>query len=237
LLLDVAVIAVVALALFVWVEARTEGPLLPLAFLRLPVFSATLAVAGFMTFGMYALLFIMPLYFQTVRGATPLMAGLELLPMSVSFVIVSQLSGHLNNRFGPRVVMTAGMACMGIGALLLAFVGDTTSLVLIESALVVVGIGLGLNTAPVNGVAVAALPPKRSGTASGVVNTSRMVGATLGVAILGTVFAAYAGQDAAMGAGFLPGLHAAMSGSGTVELFGAVIAFAFIRKNSLQAKA
>ena len=65
-------------------------------------------------------------------------------------------------------------------------------------ALVVVGIGLGLNTAPVNGVAVAALPPERSGTASGVVNTSRMVGATLGVAILGAVFAAYAGQDAAM---------------------------------------
>ena len=142
-----------------------------------------------MTFGMYALLFIMPLYFQTVRGATPFMAGLELLPMSVSFVIVSQLGGHLNNRLGPRVVMTAGMACMGMGALLLAFIGDTTSLVLIELALVVVGIGLGLNTAPVNGVAVAALPPKRSGTASGVVNTSRMVGATLGVAILGTVFA------------------------------------------------
>src|SRR6185437_7492529 len=159
--------------LFVWVEARTEGPLLPLTFLRLPVFSATLAVAGFMTFGMYALLFIMPLYFQTVLGATPFMAGLELLPMSVSFVIVSQLGGHLSNRFGPRVVMTGGMACMGIGALSLAFIGGTTSLVLIELALVVVGIGLGLNTAPVNGVAVAALPPKRSGTASGVVNTSR----------------------------------------------------------------
>lgn len=237
LLLGIVVTAIIALALFVWVEARTEGPLLPLAFLRLPVFSATLAVAGFMTFGMYALLFIMPLYFQTVRGATPFMAGLELLPMSVSFVIVSQLGGHLNNRLGPRVVMTAGMACMGMGALLLAFIGDTTSLVLVELALVVVGIGLGLNTAPVNGVAVAALPPKRSGTASGMVNTSRMVGATLGVAILGTVFAAYAGQDAAMGVGFLPGLRAAMSGGAAVELFGATIAFAFIRNNSLQTKA
>ena len=126
---------------------------------------------------------------------------------------------------------------MGMGALLLAFIGDTTSLVLVELALVVVGIGLGLNTAPVNGVAVAALPPKRSGTASGMVNTSRMVGATLGVAILGTVFAAYAGQDAAMGVGFLPGLRAAMSGGAAVELFGATIAFAFIRNNSLQTKA
>jgi hypothetical protein len=68
------------------------------------------------------------------------------------------------------------------------------------------------------------------------VNTSRMIGATLGVAILGTLFAAYAGQNAAMGAGFLPGLHAAMSSSAAVELLGAVVAFAFIRSNSLHAR-
>ncbi len=87
-------------------------------------------VAGLMTFGMYALLFLMPLYFQSVRGGSPFIAGLELLPMSVSFVAVSQSVGHLNNRFGPRVVMTAGMACMGAGALALAFIGDVTPLVL-----------------------------------------------------------------------------------------------------------
>ena len=77
-------------ALFVWVEAHTPGPLLPLTFLRRPVFSAALACAGLMTFGMYALLFLMPLYFQSVRGGTPFIAGLELLPMSVAFVAVSQ---------------------------------------------------------------------------------------------------------------------------------------------------
>jgi len=235
-LLAVAAAAVVALALFVWVETRTPGPLLPLGFLRQPVFSAALAVAGLMTFGMYALLFIMPLYFQTVRGGSPFIAGLELLPMSVSFVIVSQLVGHLSNRFGPRIVMTAGMVCMGLGALGLAAIGASTGLGWIELALMIVGVGLGLNTAPVNGVAVAALPPARSGTASGVLNTARMVGATLGVAILGSVFAAYAGQQAGGGAGFLPGLRAALCGSGTAELLGALIAFAFIRGDSLHAK-
>jgi predicted MFS family arabinose efflux permease len=132
--------------------------------------------------------------------------------------------------------MTTGMTSMGLGALALAFIGEDTSLTLIEVALFVVGIGLGLNTAPVNGVALAALPPERSGTASGVLNTARMVGATLGVAILGTVFAAHAGQDAAAGASFLPGLRASMAGSATAELIGAVIAFTFIRHNSLQAK-
>ena len=236
-ILTIAGAAVIALALFVWVEARTPGPLLPLAFLRRPVFSAALACAGLMTFGMYALLFLMPLYFQTVRGGSPFIAGLELLPMSASFVAVSQYVGHLNNRFGPRMVMTAGMACMGVGALALAFIGEATPLVIVEFELFVVGIGLGLNTAPVNGVAVAALPSERSGTASGLVNTARMVGATLGVAILGALFAAYAGQEAAAGANFLPGLQAAMIGGGASEFLGVVVAFAFIRHDSLKAKA
>ena len=230
-------VAVIALALFVWVEARTPGPLLPLTFLRRSVFAAALACAGLMTFGMYALLFIMPLYFQTVRGGSPFIAGLELLPMSASFVAVSQSVGHLNNRFGPRAVMTAGMVCMGAGALALAFIGEATPLVVVEFELFVVGVGLGLNTAPVNGVAVAALPPERSGTASGLVNTARMVGATLGVAILGALFAAFAGQEAAAGANFLPGLQAAMIGGGISEFLGAAIAFALIRHDSLKAKA
>jgi EmrB/QacA subfamily drug resistance transporter len=228
--------AALAAAAFVWVEARTPDPLLPLSFLGQPVFSAALAVAGLMTFGMYALLFIMPLYFQTMRGATPFIAGLELLPMSVSFVVVSQLVGYLSNNFGPRIVMTAGMACMGLGALAIAFISEGTSLIFISLSLFVVGIGLGLNTAPVNGVAVAAVPPARSGTASGVLNTARMVGATMGVAILGSVFAAYAGQQADVVAGFMPGLRAAMIAAGSAELFGAVIAAAVIRHDSLHAK-
>jgi hypothetical protein len=132
--------------------------------------------------------------------------------------------------------MTVGMACMGAGALSLAFIDEGTRFVFIEIALLVVGVGLGLNTAPVNGVAVAALPPERSGTASGVLNTSRMLGATLGVAILGAAFAVHAGQNAAAGSGFLPGLRAALIGSGVAEFIGAVIAFSFIRHDSLHAK-
>jgi len=186
-----------------------------------------------MTFGMYALLFIMPLYFQTMRGASPFIAGWELLPMPISFFVVSQIVGYLNNQLGPRIVMTAGMTCMGVGALALSLINENTSLLFIELALLIVGIGLGLNTAPVNGVAVAALPPERSGTASGVLNTSRMVGATLGVAILGAAFAAYAGQTPSAGEGFLSGLRAALTGSGVAELIGAAIAIAFIRRDSL----
>ncbi|HWE77042.1 MAG TPA: MFS transporter [Pseudolabrys sp.] len=233
-ILGIAALAIASLAGFVFVESRTEGPLLPLGFLRIPVFSANLACAGLMTFGMYALLFIMPLYFQTVRGDTPFAAGLALLPMSLSFVVVSQLTGLLTNRFGPRVVMTVGMACMGAGCLWLALLTPDTTFLAVAIALFIVGIGLGLNTAPVNGVAVAAVPQNRSGTASGVLNTARMVGATLGIAILASIFAQHAGPQAATGAGFLAGLRDAMTGSAAAEFLGAVLALTIIRRDSMK---
>ena len=234
IIVGTVMLAVAVFALLVFVEGCTPGPLLPLEYLARPTFSASLAIAGLMTFGMYALLFIMPLYFQTVRGETPFVTGLAMMPMPIAFFLVSQFVGHLNNRVGPRVVMTAGMLCMGLGALGLAAIGKTTALLPIELALLVVGVGLGLNTAPVNGVAVAALPPARSGTASGLLNTPRMIGATLGVAILGALFAAHAGPHAAGGDEFLTGMRTALAGGGAAELFGAVVAIAFIRKDSLK---
>jgi EmrB/QacA subfamily drug resistance transporter len=233
-ILTVAAVAVAAGVAFFVLEVRLEGALVPLRLFRNPVFSSALAIAGLMTFGMYALLFLMPLYFQTLRGASALMAGVQMLPMSASFALVSQLSGHMTNAVGPRLVMTGGMGCMGLGAILLAFVGQDTEAWLIAAALVIVGIGLGLNTSPVNGVAVASVPQARSGTASGLLNTARMIGATMGIAVLGALFAAFAGQEAAAGAGFLPGLRAALLVGGCGELAGAVVAFAFIRRDSLK---
>ncbi len=235
-ILSIAVVAVAAGVAFFVLEARLTGAMVPVELFRNRVFSSALSIAGLMTFGMYALLFLMPLYFQTIRGASAFTAGLQMLPMSVSFVVVSQLTGHMTNAVGPRVIMTGGMACMGVGAILLAFVGEDTSVWLIAMALLIVGVGLGLNTSPVNGVAVAAVPPARSGTASGLLNTGRMIGATMGIAILGALFAVFAGQDAAAGEGFLPGLRAAMLVGGGAELLGAAIAFAFIRSSSLKKK-
>jgi MFS transporter, DHA2 family, methylenomycin A resistance protein len=152
--------------------------------------------------------------------------------MSVTFVIVSQLSGRIANRFGPRLPMTAGMALMGTGLFMLALIPLINSFALIAAAFLVIGCGLGLNTAPVNAVAVANVPAARSGTASGLVNTARMVGATLGVAVLGAVFAVFAGSAGASGH-IVSGLVPAYIGGGIVEMLGAVAAFTFIRRGSL----
>jgi len=185
-----------------------------------------------MTFGMYAMLFLTPLYLQSVGGASAFTVGLELLPLSVTFVIVSQYSGALAKHLGARAMMTAGMAAMGIGLLLLALVSTAPNLLLIEGALLVIGVGLGLNTGPVNAVAVASLPPARSGTASGLVNTSRMVGATLGIAALGALFAVHAADNTSDA--MVAGLRLAYLGGGIVELAGALVALAFIRGDSME---
>ena len=225
-------IALVAAVLFFRLQARSDNGLVPLSILKSKVFSASLGIAAAMTFGMYAMLFLTPLYLQAVRGASALVAGVELLPMSVAFVVVSQLSGRIANRFGPRLPMTAGMASMGTGLFMLAMIPLTDSFVLIEAALLVIGCGLGLNTAPVNAVAVANVPAARSGTASGLVNTARMVGATLGVAVLGAVFAVFAGSADASGH-IVSGLVPAYIGGGIGEMLGAIAAFAFIGRGSL----
>ena len=95
--------------------------------------------------------------------------------------------------------------------------------------MLVIGCGLGLNTGPVNAAAVANVPAAPSGAASGLVNTARMIGATLGVAALGAVFAMFAG-GVGEGSHIVAGLAPAYVGGGIGEMIGAAAAFAFIRR-------
>jgi DHA2 family methylenomycin A resistance protein-like MFS transporter len=224
-----------AAALFLTVERGKEGALVPLDMFQNRAFNAALAIAALMTFGMYALLFLTPLYLQTIGGYSAFAAGLALLPMSLTFVVVSQLSGRLARQVGARVMMTAGMACMGSGLLLLCLVSIEPNLLLIEVGLLVIGVGLGLNTGPVNAVAVASVPAGRAGTASGLVNTTRMVGATLGIAVLGSIFAVHAGERSPEV--IATGLRLAYLGGAAAELVGAALALAFIRRDSMEQKA
>jgi hypothetical protein len=98
--------------------------------------------------------------------------------------------------------------------------------------MLVIGCGPGLNAGPVNAVAVANVPAARSGAASGLVNTARMIGATLGIAVLGAVFAMFAG-GVGEGSPIVAGLAPAYVGGGIGEMIGAAAAFAFIRRDSL----
>ncbi len=234
LIVGMAIAAVGAATAFVRVERGRPGAMVPLDIFRNAPFNAALAIAGLMTFGMYSMLFLMPLYFQSITGASAFVAGMELLPISIAFVVVSQKSGALMHRFGARAMLVGGMGFMGAGLLALTQISATTPMMLVQLALIVIGVGLGLNTGPVNAVAVAAVPAARSGTASGLLNTARMTGATMGIALLGAIYASYAqaGGTQAM----LSGLHWAFLGGAIAELSGVVIALVFTRANSMVQK-
>jgi MFS transporter, DHA2 family, methylenomycin A resistance protein len=231
------VIALVALAAFVVTERRAHEPLLPLGIFGTTTFTAASGVAAAMTFGMYAMLFLMPLYLQIVHGASAPVVGLEMLPMSIAFFVVSQRSGALVARVGARAMMTIGMAGMGAGLLLLSTIGPHTGLAHVEVAFLIIGIGLGLNTGPVLSVAVTVAPKAYSGTASSVINTARMVGATLGVALLGGLFAMHAGNDPSTAEAIVAGVRPAMLGGAIAEGLGAALAFLAIPTATLAARA
>jgi EmrB/QacA subfamily drug resistance transporter len=231
-----AVACVLAAILFLRVESGSSTAMVPLDLFRNGPFNASLAIAGLMTFGMYSMMFLTPLYLQSVAHTSALVTGLALMPMSVVFMVVSQCSGWLMKRLGARVMMTAGMGAMGAGLLiLLAVVSPQGHVTAVEVALIVIGIGLGLNTGPVNAVAVASVSAARSGTASGLLNTARMIGATLGIAVLGATYAVHAGDNTTEG--MLTGLRLAFLGGAVGELAGMAIALVFTRADSMERKA
>lgn len=138
-----------------------------------------------MNFVVNGCLFVLTLYLQGVRHLGALAAGLALLPLFVPLAALAPLAGRLAGRFGPRPVLIAGAAVAALGAAALGLLGPDGSYPVVLPAMLGLGIGSGLFTAPVVASAVRALPPAWSGLAAGVNNTARQCGTALGVAVFG----------------------------------------------------
>jgi hypothetical protein len=125
---------VLALGAFLLVEHRSPSPLVPLGVFSNRAFSAGLADATLMTFGMYGLLFVLPLFLQSVRDEPATRAGIELLPLSATFFLVSLVAGKAANAWGPRILISIGMSLTGIGLFALAGIGIQSSYWIIAAA-------------------------------------------------------------------------------------------------------
>jgi DHA2 family methylenomycin A resistance protein-like MFS transporter len=227
LILGSLVLAVICLVMFIIIEQRTSGPMVPLDIFRQRAFSSALAIASMMTFGMYGMFFLISLYLQSIENKSPLLAGLQLLPLSITFIILSPLVGRLTNRFGPRGLMATGMALMGCGLLLFTWLTPETGYGFLSVTMGLIGIGLACNAGPVMAVAVGSVSAKRAGLASGFGNVARMIGATLGVAVLGAILADHLTNGHSTTA-FMAGLHTAFLVGACIELLGSILAILFI---------
>jgi len=207
-------VAIACIILFIRAERGLGGAaLVPLELFSSKPFSAAAVATTAMTFGMYGVIFLLPLTWQSSRGLSATAAGIALIPMALVFVIVSPFSGKLTETLGVRFATAGGVAIIAVGLLLIGITAGQPSLVFAEIGLALTGIGMGFATGPLMGEAVGAVSAARSGTASAVINVARMVGATVGVAALGAIYAAFKDGPA--------GLRFAMILGGLAQLSGA----------------
>ena len=203
LIVSLFAVAVAAAAALVVVESRREQALLDVRFFRSAPFSGAtvIAVAAFAAFGGF--LFLNSLYLQDVRGFTALHAGLLTLPMAGMIALFAPVSGRLVASRGSRIPLVLAGLAIAVGAFLLVRLGPHTSVGYLVLSYVILGIGLGFVNAPISNTAVSGMPIEQAGVAASVASTSRQVGATLGVAITGSIVAN------ATGAGFAVASHVA----------------------------
>ena len=182
--------AVVGLVVFVRLEQHRDEPLLGLALFRSRNLSGANAVSLLSTAVMCGIFFFISLYLQIVRGYTATEAGAAFLPMTLLICLVAPGAGRISDRIGRRLPAAAGMVILAAGLWLLSSLGPDSSLRSLLPGLVVAGFGIGLTTAPVTAAALDFAPPDEAGVRAGILNTSRMIGLAIGIALMGAIVTA-----------------------------------------------
>ncbi|MFB9328973.1 MFS transporter [Paenibacillus aurantiacus] len=213
-------VALASAVLFVIVERRGKSPLLPLQLFRNPAVSAGMIAGMIMNLGLSGILFVLPLFFQQLRGLSAYSAGLALLPMMIPMVVNPIWVGRIVPRVGARTFTTIGFGLGALGTWMLVGVDVHTSDLRTILGLLLFGFGVTFTIPPLVTAVVSSVPKELTGAASGALNASRQLGATLGVAVLGAIID---------GSGsFVSGMHAALMLTTIILLGGSLLSFFFM---------
>jgi EmrB/QacA subfamily drug resistance transporter len=182
------VAALLATAFVAW-ERRTEHPLVDVNLFRNPRFAAASAAIGISFFALSGFIFLVTQMFQLLKGYGPLSTGVRILPVALCVGISSILGTKLAVRVGTKLVVAAGLFAMGAFYVWVATASATTSYSTLAAQMVVCGIGMGLTSAPATEALMGVVPRAKAGVGSAVNEATRLLGATLGVAVIGSVYA------------------------------------------------
>ncbi|MDI6024576.1 MFS transporter [Leucobacter sp. UT-8R-CII-1-4] len=180
--------AAILLTWFVRRCLRSESPLLDLTLFKSRPFSAGIVAALGTTFSMVAALLLIAQWLQLIDGASPIEAGVRLMPVAVAGAIASMAAPALARAIGARAVLAGGLGLAGFGMLYIGLLGDNLDLIGVEIAMTLVGAGTG-SLAIGSAMIMMGSPVEKAGNAGALEETSYELGATIGVAILGSISA------------------------------------------------
>jgi EmrB/QacA subfamily drug resistance transporter len=224
--------AAVLLAVFIWLELRQRLPMLDLALFRIGSFAGANIVAMLVSLGMFGVFFFISLYVQNVLGYSPTKAGAIFLPMTILIILIAPIAGKLSDRVGSRWLMGAGMSILGVSLLLYQRIGLHTGFWSLLPQLVLGGVGMALTMSPMTSAAMGSVPVDKAGVGSGVLNSFRQVGGSLGIALMGAILLTYqhpTRSKVVAAQQFVNGLHAALLVSAFIAFAAAAVAIFMVR--------
>jgi EmrB/QacA subfamily drug resistance transporter len=185
---EIIVAGVALIVLFVVWERFQAEPLVPLSLFAERNFAVANWIAAAISFGMLSLFLPITIYLQSVRGFSALTAGLTLAPMSLTSMVFAPFAGRMADRIGGKYILTTGISLFTIGFATFIYVAgpDSTWLTFLLPA-IIAGAGMGMTFAPMTTVAMRNIAPRVAGAASGVLNTTRQLGAAIGSAVVAAI--------------------------------------------------
>jgi EmrB/QacA subfamily drug resistance transporter len=196
-LLGTLAIGIAALAGALVAERHVADPIIDLELFRNPVFSSAIASMTLSMLALFSVGFLLPFYFEELRGFSTAQSGWLLTPLPVALAVVAPIAGAASDRLGSRLIAPLGLAINAVALLLLARLDATSSTWDIVWRLGLAGIGQGLFQAPNTRALMEAAPDAEQGAASGLLATSRIAGQALSVAVAGAVFLGLGGSAGA----------------------------------------
>jgi EmrB/QacA subfamily drug resistance transporter len=199
---------------FITHEMRTRFPLVDLSLFRNREFAAAQMAGLFATLSLASLTFLLPFYWQGLRGYSAQTAGLLMLPVPLTLMVIAPLSGKVSDLLGSRGIATSGLLVIMAGLFMISRVTETTSVEQVILRLMVFAAGFGMFIAPNNNSVMSSVPADKRGVAGGLLGMFRYLGQTAGIAFAGTMFAVVVADSGGDGVHILSSL-AASGGSGT----------------------
>ncbi len=208
---------------FAQIERRVKVPMVDFSFFGSRTFLATNIVAFIVSFAMLGMFFFLTLYMQNVLDYSPLQAGIRFLPTTLMVIVIAPIAGRLTDSIGPRPLITAGLALVAVSLVWQSFLTPTSGFDFLLPGFVAMGIGIALVMSPMSTAAMNAVDETKAGVASGILSMSRMIGGTLGIAVLGTFIGGAATQAA-----FVESLGEGLLIGGLIAAAGAAVAWTLI---------